>query len=80
VDLDADGYLNINDFLDVIDLMEIVPRIYDNSNKFWKLFRFYANKYLKIDKIAKSHKYDLFILFIVFLNFISIIVYLSVTD
>jgi hypothetical protein len=60
--------------------MEIVPRIYDNSNIIWKSFRNFCNNYLKIAKIAKSHYYDLFILFVVFLNFISIIVYLSVSD
>lgn len=80
VDLDADGYLGINDFLDIIDLMEIVPRIYDNSYRFWKVFRNFCNKYLKFDKIAKSYYYDMFILFVVLLNFISIIVYLSVSD
>ena len=67
--------MQVDDFADILNLMDYWPRIYEISSKTWDIIRDYLLEKFKLDKIAHDPKYQYFILIIVFINSICVLIY-----
>ena len=57
MDVDGNGQMQVDEFADILFLIDYWPRIYEISYKTWDIIRDWLLEKFKLDKMAHNPKY-----------------------